>query len=97
LYELIEKELERKDEGEESIYKVKIILDKVKDLTQEVFLSLLHALYKTSYIFKRNCLRSQLTYEKLLEVINKLELSDYEKKETEEQLRGIKSKIQLNQ
>jgi hypothetical protein len=42
-------------------------------------------------------LRSKLTYEKLLEVTNKLDLSDYEKEETEEQLGRIKATIHLNQ
>jgi hypothetical protein len=71
-------------------------LDKVKDLTKEVFLSLLHALNRKFFIVKKNSLRSKLIYETLLEVTNKLELSDYEKEETEEQLRGIKSWISIS-
>jgi hypothetical protein len=66
-------------------------LDKVKDLTKEVFLSLLHVLYLDCFnIFRRKSLRSKLTYETLLEVTNKLDLSYNEKEETEELLRKIK-------
>jgi hypothetical protein len=72
-------------------------LDKVKDLTQEVFLSLLHALFEKSYhIFRWKSLRSKLIYEELLEVTNKLDLSDYEKEETEEFLRKIKNWISIS-
>ena len=42
-------------------------------------------------------MRSKLIYEELLEVTNKLELSDYEKEETEEFLRNIKNWMRWNQ
>jgi hypothetical protein len=65
-------------------------LHKISDLTKEAFLSLLCVLYLKRYSFGRRSLRSKLFYETLLEVTNKLELSDNEKKEAEEYLNGIK-------
>jgi hypothetical protein len=45
---------------------------------------LLYVLYDEIRTFKRDTLRSKLTYETLLEVANKLELSENEKEEAEE-------------
>jgi hypothetical protein len=48
---------------------------------------LLYVLYKENkerFIFKSYSLKSKLTYETLLEVANKLELSENEKEEAEE-------------
>ena len=42
-------------------------------------------------MFKRRSLITKLTYETLLEIANKLELSENEKEETNEQLNQIKS------
>jgi hypothetical protein len=45
---------------------------------------LLYVLYDDRLSFKTASLRSKLTYETLLEVANKLELSENEKEEAEE-------------
>jgi hypothetical protein len=72
-------------------------LHKISDLTKEVFLSLLYVLYESErYYFGRSRLRATLTYETLLEVTYKLELSDNEKQEAEEYLRKIKEKMSRN-
>jgi hypothetical protein len=68
-------------------------LHKISDLTKEAFLSLLYVLYDDRYLFIKGSLRSKLTYETLLEVTNKLELSDNEKQEAEEYLREIKERL----
>jgi hypothetical protein len=96
LFNPIYEELESKDESEEKIKNFKVILYKISDLTKEAFLSLLYVLYLKRYHFIGRSLRSKLTYETLLEVTNKLELSDNEKQEAEEYLNGIKKLVNLN-
>ena len=71
-------------------------MHKISDLTKEAFLSLLFVLYNKRPRFKRGNLRSKLTYETLLEVTNKLKLSDNEKQEAEEYLNGIKEWVNWN-
>jgi hypothetical protein len=68
-------------------------LKKVEDLTKEVFLSLLFVLYCERENFKKDSYFSKATFEKLLEVNNKLELSENEKLETQDWLDEINMKI----
>ena len=57
---------------------------------------MLYVLYTAIYLFKKNHLRSELTYETLLEVANKLELSENEKEEAEELPNKIKERLIWN-
>ena len=79
LFESIKEDLRTYEEDEESIKNFKVKLHKISDLTKEVFLSLLFVLYDVRYLFSKGSLRSKLIYETLLEVTDKLELSDNEK------------------
>jgi SUMO ligase MMS21 Smc5/6 complex component len=93
LSDQIKEGLYSEDKSEESIKNFKVILHKITDLTKEVFLSLLYVLCDRRHYFNTGSLRLKLTYETLLEVTNKLELSDNEKQEAEEYLNAIKERV----